>query len=575
MFWRTSPRSRRPYVNWRQTKDEQPQTFVTKAGRSCQKGAGMKKYEPLGNYLAALPSSQERETLTFRKIEDEIIEAKLPRSAFEHRQWWANQDYGSRAYHWEGAGFQVDSVDQSRGIVTFRRVSAARPPRGSAGRDALDHALAGALRTINAQAGTALNLRSGRFTQQLNNRGGIGTVERALRPGANMSGFNTLLEAGRPDLTLEHAVLQSPFRDELGDDLVAEARRRLGYLENPDIRNVVAAIEEQAGGYRFGQLQKIRLSLKGLGRISKTIFRDETTFKRYAYHYGGRTELQFNVGFEETGDGKTYLRHGVAISLERGPAVTAITDETVTRIARLNEFIEDHGDEYTGFIMYNSWHDSDDWSGDHALRPVPPEVVRIGAFIFIGRRQSAAQASVSLILHDFDYLLAMYEFVEGTGVAQTLQRAEPPPFVPGLSRRPSTAGMSIAQRRLNKDLRHNVIQHALGQYLIAQHGKDAVRDELPTGNRTKVDLSVKDGESYIYYEIKVAETAQHCIRQALGQLLEYSYWPGARRAERLVIVAECAFDPTARRYLKDLQKKFGLPVEYRQFDMQTGQLREP
>ncbi len=79
----------------------------------------MKKYAPLGSYLAALPPSQERETLTFRKIENEIIRAKLPPSAFEHRQWWANQDYGSRAYHWEGAGFQVDTVDQARGIAHF------------------------------------------------------------------------------------------------------------------------------------------------------------------------------------------------------------------------------------------------------------------------------------------------------------------------------------------------------------------------------------------------------------------------------------------------------------------------
>ncbi len=452
-------------------------------------------------------------------------------------------------------------------------MTAARRSRGNS-RGAIDLALANALRAINAEAGTSLNLRSGRFTQQLNNRGGIGTVERALRPNANLGGFLALLDAGRPDLTLEYTVLQAPFCDELNDSLVAEARRRLGYLENPDIKNVVAAIEDQAASYQFGHLQDIRRSLKGLGRTSKTIFRDETTFDSYAYHYGGRTELQFNIGFDEPGDGKTYLRHGVAISLQRGPAVAEITDEVVTRIARLNEFIEDHGDEYIGFIMYNDWHDSDDWSGDHALRPVPPEIVRLGAFIFIGRRQSRTKVSVSLILRDFDRLLAMYEFVEGAGVAEALRRSAPPPFVPGLSTRPSSAGMSTAERRLNKDLRHNVIQHALGEYLIAQHGKEAVRDELPTGNRTKIDLAVKDGNTYVYYEIKVAETAQHCIREAMGQLLEYSYWPGARRAKRLVIVGECALDTTARCYVKDLRKEFGLPVEYRRFDMKTGQLRD-
>jgi hypothetical protein len=442
----------------------------------------MKKYEPLGIYLAALPATQGRVTLTFREIETDIIRATLAKSARKHRQWWANQDYGSRAYHWQNAGFKVDTVDQKRGIVTFRRDGAARS-------------------------------RSAH--------------KKAARP---------------------------------------------SYLVDPGIREVAEAIERRAPAYRFGELQSIRKDLKGLRRGARTIFRDETIFKSYAFHYGGRKELQFNIGFDQPDDGKKYLRHGVAISLERGPGLTEINDDILTRIARLSEFIEVHGDEYTEFLMYSAWDDDRAWSGDHTLRPVPAEIAQLGAFIFIGARQDLANVNVDAILRDFDRLLPMYEFVEGARALQMDRCEEPPPLMPGLTRKPVTAGMSVAARRLNKDLRHNIIQYALGEHLIEKYGKGSVCDELPTGNLTKIDLAVKDGEDYIYYEIKVAETAQHCIRQALGQLLEYSYWPGARRAKGLVIVGEPPCDAYARRYMKDLQKEFKLPVEYRQFNLDKKML---
>lgn len=41
-----------------------------------------------------------------------------------------------------------------------------------------------------------------------------------------------------------------------------------------------------------------------------------TTFDSYAFHVGGRTELQFNIGLES---GDEDLRYGVAFSLENQP----------------------------------------------------------------------------------------------------------------------------------------------------------------------------------------------------------------------------------------------------------------
>jgi hypothetical protein len=55
----------------------------------------------------------------------------------------------------------------------------------------------------------------------------------------------------------------------------------------------------------------------------------------------------------------------------------------------------------------------------------------------------------------------------------------------------------------------------------------------------------------------------------LGQLLEYSYWPGGQSAAQLVIVGEPPLDDNARDYLETLRVRFSLPVKYKQFDMDS------
>ena len=132
--------------------------------------------------------------------------------------------------------------------------------------------------------------------------------------------------------------------------------------------------------------------------------------------------------------------------------------------------------------------------------------------------------------------------------------------------------MTLAERRLSKTLRHNDLQHALGQFLIERHGENAVRDEYSIVNRNKVDVAVQEDDKLTYYEIKIGVTARHCLRQSIGQLLEYSYWPQSRPAARLIVVGEPELDPPADAYLTDLRSMFGLPIYYRQFDMKQSRL---
>jgi hypothetical protein len=86
---------------------------------------------------------------------------------------------------------------------------------------------------------------------------------------------------------------------------------------------------------------------------------------------------------------------------------------------------------------------------------------------------------------------------------------------------------------------------------------------------------VRRGERFWFYEIKTSISARGCIREGLAQLLEYCLWPGGREAEKLVIVGEPPLDNTSERYIATLRERFSMPIEYCQFDLDTGQIVAP
>ena len=84
------------------------------------------KYDPLGEYLLNLPADLNEVLLTFKHIE-EIIEASLPSSARNYREWWSNEGKGTRhsqAKAWGDAGFMVSAVhpDGANPRVQFNRL---------------------------------------------------------------------------------------------------------------------------------------------------------------------------------------------------------------------------------------------------------------------------------------------------------------------------------------------------------------------------------------------------------------------------------------------------------------------
>lgn len=80
----------------------------------------MGKYDPLARYLKSRPDDSWN--ATFAEIEAKLG-TSLPRSAKEHRAWWANQTGGNHCQTagWQDAGWATREVDLRRGVVRFER----------------------------------------------------------------------------------------------------------------------------------------------------------------------------------------------------------------------------------------------------------------------------------------------------------------------------------------------------------------------------------------------------------------------------------------------------------------------
>lgn len=336
------------------------------------------------------------------------------------------------------------------------------------------------------------------------------------------------------------------------------------------LQQVVTEVNALAADREIGILPEWRRDRHGLMRVpSATLFFSTVVAARdWAFHAGGLSELQFNVGFEQVNGERTF-RHGVAFSLQPTREVPDIAP-LVPKIERFNEYLRVYPNAFEGLSMWH-WH-NDRRSDNYSIGLIPDELIARDHFIFIGTLQRAEAVDVDWIIEDFDRLLPLYQYVEGAQPFPKQTNAGPAfEWTPGNKARAPRSMYERSALSVDKALRHNIVQAALFDHLQSIHGDNA-SGEQSFGIGTRVDVAVRDGDQYVYYELKTGLSARSCIRDAIGQLLEYSYWPGAQRAHKLVIVSEAVYDDEAKTYIKRLRRHFSLPIEYRQFDMNLRQL---
>ncbi len=105
------------------------------------------------------------------------------------------------------------------------------------------------------------------------------------------------------------------------------------------------------------------------------------------------------------------------------------------------------------------------------------------------------------------------------------------------------------------------LRDALERRLSEEYGAGNVEAEYPS-EYGRMDLVVETGDSKDFYEIKPYGDPRLCIREAIGQLLEYAYWSDLEEVGRLIVVGESELGKEAKQYLLTLREKFGLPFEY-------------
>jgi hypothetical protein len=153
------------------------------------------------------------------------------------------------------------------------------------------------------------------------------------------------------------------------------------------------------------------------------------------------------------------------------------------------------------------------------------------------------------LLYDLDKLMARTRTLVGRrGRKGTANVAEASPR----TRHPSQSTTFTPE--------HQNMQRDLMKQLKITYGSKAVKAE-----HDFIDVSVKTKSELIYYEIKTDLDPRMVIRQALGQILEYAYYPGrseTRQPTKLVLVGRKALDQDSETYLRTIANFLPIPIEY-------------
>lgn len=122
-------------------------------------------------------------------------------------------------------------------------------------------------------------------------------------------------------------------------------------------------------------------------------------------------------------------------------------------------------------------------------------------------------------------------------------------------------------KRTEYDPLHNKIQNAVKRILVSSgEYKSAELEE----NFVDITAVTVGGETH-YYEIKTSP-AKNSIREAIGQVMEYAYYPDKQRADKLVIVAPEPADQYDLQYLRNIRARFRIPVWFRHYSFITNEL---
>ncbi len=105
--------------------------------------------------------------------------------------------------------------------------------------------------------------------------------------------------------------------------------------------------------------------------------------------------------------------------------------------------------------------------------------------------------------------------------------------------------------------KHNKIQEALRKQLAEEYGEENVILE-----EDYVDVKLIQSNYLGFYEVKSSSYASECIREALGQILFYSYHDQDKREKKIFIVGQYPANDQDCGYIDYIKEKLNLDFEY-------------
>lgn len=216
-----------------------------------------------------------------------------------------------------------------------------------------------------------------------------------------------------------------------------------------DISAIANELNLRASGHAVGKLQTMRTRIHGFSRRpGSTIFSRQTTDARWAFHHGGRKELQFNIGTEEP-SGFLELRHGLAFSFQLSHSLPSIAP-LIPKVRLFNDYLRLYPERYADLRMWHYHNGRSYRSSDYPAGAISGGLVQPGFFVFLGTRQPLDAVNYETVLNDFDRLLPLYCYVESGAKETLLENADSHRFEfrAGVVARASTTSATLAQREL-------------------------------------------------------------------------------------------------------------------------------
>lgn len=127
---------------------------------------------------------------------------------------------------------------------------------------------------------------------------------------------------------------------------------------------------------------------------------------------------------------------------------------------------------------------------------------------------------------------------------------------------------NVAEKTVEMDLLHKRMQKNIKEILL----KEGYHRVYLENEHVDIKAFTTDGRKH-FFEVKTYG-AKESIREALGQILEYTHYPSMNRAEKMFIIGPAAPDEKDLQYLELLRNKYKIPVWYRWYSVEDNILHE-